>query len=561
MLRKLLPLILSILLLLYSVPALAADYSISQYSMDISVRKDGSADVTETLLYEFDGEYNGILSLFDTDGTGMPEDFRMTIDGELLSPVSEMKYEQNTYTFIPDGNLIEVRSYSPGSDDTRLVTYEYRMPALALRYEDTGMILRSFIGENNSVSLQNAVVRVSFEEEGDFLAFVHGGMSEEDVTIGETFVQFGPKTVSSGSSVEMRILFPAALIADAPLHEGMMLDAALDEEARIAEEAEQRSRLIEKAKYIFSIAYSLFFFLAWLVMVRLYGLKHSGRNDAEPARLTAWPAAFASAALNDEPDTDALSGTLVELMQMGRVSMTTEEDDLRFTLTDNAPDGLWPHQLSLIKWLFRDSNFFLLSTLNAGSDYERAQAFEQGYTACCAQVTQDMRDHHLKYRNDGLRITTNSLIVLLGTLGAGFIMLAGETNILLGCAIAGLLFFLLYLMSRIRTLTDEGERLRRDAEALVNAPAGSKQPLSLLPFCTALGMTEPLIETVPSQSSAEAPSFLAPGWQQRLHLLGSSLRESHFHNASIPDPSDSSSASSSASSSGSNGSSGGHGAW
>ncbi len=541
------------------------EYSIENYSMDVFVQPDGSAQITERLLYDFDGEYNGILSQFDTDGIDGIEDFHVFIDEEKMTLVDEMTYISNTYTVTEDGSLAEIRIYSPGEDDVRVVSYEYTMLGLANRYEDTGMILRKFIGENNDVALKNAVVTVYFPEQGDIQAFVHGSMDERHILIREDSVRFGPETIHSGNSVEMRLLFPAEWISDAPLSEGLMLDAALAEEERLVREAAALAVRLRNAKYIFTAAYSLVFFLIWLALTKKYGLKNRLHDTPDPGRLTNYPAAFATVAADDAPDTDALSGTLMELTGKGILRMESQGDDLLFVKQTDDQTGLYPHQKKLIDWLFAAGDALFLSSLNAGDDYRRAQTFETGYGAYCAQVTADMIENKLKYRNSGLIITVNALIILLGLAGAGGILLTGGSEMFLGFIVAAMLCFLLYLMNRIRRLTNEGERLQIDADALRQTDlSASCDLLHFLPYYTALGMTEPLVTAIDAMNADDTatddsiPVFLYAGWHHSLRTLSASMRETHQHNASIPDPDASSSSHSGGSS---NGGGGGHGAW
>lgn len=567
MFKRKLALILALLSLFCLSAAASADveYSIINYAMDVALLPDGSATVTEHLVYQFDGEYNGIMSLFDTDGVDGVEDFCVFADGEPVLPVDEMTYEPNTYTASTDGNLTEIRVYSPGRDDTRYFSYEYRLLGLAGRYEDAGMILRKFIGENSAVSLQNATVTVRFPESGEVRAFVHGGMDESQISFTGDSVVFGPQTISSGTSVEMRLLFPAEWIPDAPLREGDILQEALAEEQKIAEEAAQRAAFVRAAKCVFAAAYALIFFLVWLLLVRRYSLKGRLSDAPDPRRLPNWPAAFATLAVEDAADTDALSGTLVELVAQGVIRMESADGDIRFTLLNRSAGNLWPHQQKVVSWLFAGRDSFSMSALNAGDSYDLAHAFEQGYNAYCNQVAEDMAARSLRYKNDGVRICINAFIIILGTLGVGFTLLAGQANVPLGVAVALLLFFFLFLMSRVRSLTDEGERLQADALALKAAePAQGDELTRLLPWYVALGMTEPLVTRMEllkaSQDGAYescTPPYLYLGWHYGFHSLSSSMRTTHHHNASIPDPNVSSS---SHSGGGSNGG-GGHGAW
>ena len=563
MLRKLHLLIVCFMLLCSASASADVDYSIENYALSIDIQPDGSAFVTETLLYDFDGEYNGILSLFDPSGLDGIGNFRITIDSEEMTPVDEMTYIENTYTLSERNNLLEIRVYSPGDGDQRAVTYEYVMQGLARRYADTGMIHRRLIGENSAVTLQNAVVTLNFPGNGEMEAYVHGGMDASCIHTASSRIAFGPKNIRSGDWVEMRILFPGEWLSDAALIDEAMYDTAVQEEARIAEEERQCALRTEHAKYIFTAVYLLVFFAAWALMAKKYGLKGRLHEAADPRRIFSYPAAFLTAACEDEADTDALTGTLMELVADGSVLMQPEGEGLRFTRVNPDMTDYFPHQKVLMDWLFDGRDFFLLSDLNAGSDYERAQQFETGYSRYISQVSQDMLNAGLRYKNDGLRIALNAFVIILGAMGTGGVLLAGEPNLLLGLIIGGTLFLLICLMSRVRRLTDEGERLLADIEAFKAVPIPSDAALAEAVACyAALGMTEPLIKAMEfsgaDSSVDDMPLWMYTGWYYSLHTLHSSMRDTHHHNASIPDPNDSSSHGSGGSVGGGGG---GHGAW
>ncbi len=530
-------------------------YKITNYAMEVDVQTDGSALITETLIYEFDGEYNGILSQFDTDGVQGIEDFTVYADGEIVLPVEVMDYEYNTYTLSSEGDIHEVRVYSPGEDDVRVFEYEYTLMGLAHRYEDAGMILRKFIGEENAVPLQNASIVVRFPEEGTIQTFVHGGMSEYQIE--KDCVVFGPERVYSGDYVEVRLLFPAEWIADAPAEDGSIIDIALAEEQRLLEEAAALSQRIYLTKYAYLAVYAVVMIACLLLMARKYGVKRTLHCTSDPARVAGWPAAFMTDLMEDAPDADALSGTLVELTMLGRVQLEPEGDDLRFTLLDARTDDLYPHQAQMVNWLFAAAPTFLLKDLNAGNDYDRAQLFERGYSAYCAAVTKDVIAQDLRYPNSGLRIALNAAILLFGCIGAAFALVADQPLMPVGLMLIALTALFMLLASRIRSLTSAGESLKRDIQALKEL--GCTGDLNrFLPYYTALGMTEPLVEAAPSLAADDTPVWLFAGWQYQLHHMRSTMHDTHTHNASIPDPNASSSSSGGG---GSNGGGGGHGAW
>ena len=91
--------LLVMVLMLLPLGALAADYTIAAYSMDVAIEGDGSARVAERLTYEFDGSYNGILSSIDVGDVEALEDLKLYVDGgTLLRQVDEMQMEPFTYT-------------------------------------------------------------------------------------------------------------------------------------------------------------------------------------------------------------------------------------------------------------------------------------------------------------------------------------------------------------------------------------------------------------------------------------------------------------------------------
>lgn len=47
----------------WNVKTVKADYEISQFRMQINVNKDGSANINQSVLYDFDDDYHGVYFL------------------------------------------------------------------------------------------------------------------------------------------------------------------------------------------------------------------------------------------------------------------------------------------------------------------------------------------------------------------------------------------------------------------------------------------------------------------------------------------------------------------
>ncbi len=557
MFRKIQILWITALLIFICQPAAlaASDYTVTNYSVYMDIQTDGSAYVTETLSYAFDGDYSNITYQVDAAEGSRIVDLNVYLDGAAITRSDTPTYIENSYTVTESENSTHVQIYSPGNNDTRLVTYEYHLTEFAERYADTGMIHYAFISEDHKVHLQNAILTVHFQGASgnleNIVAFARGGMDVADIKVHDNVIEFGSAALFPDDYVEVRLLFPAEYVDSAPLIDQAVRQAILEEEQRLDAESARRAFVLRVAKQVYFVAYTLIFFIVWLCFVRRYRMKGALKETPDPQRVLNFPAAFAAAVVQDEPDCNAAAGTLLELIQLGhiRIAAGADKKELYFTLLDSSRESLYPHQLKLIEWLFDDRDSFMLSDLSA-ANYDQAQLFERGLAAYCEQVVADMHDRKLKHHNDLSCILVSTLIIIFGILGCGGMLLASQSDVVLGSIMICIMFCLIHLMNRIRRLTDAGERLLSDARALLNheIPSGDDM-LPFLPYYTALGMTESLIHAVEScrlnNQICHEPDYLFIGWHHALRALSTALRSAHQHNASMPrsdgefsDPSD-----------------------
>ena len=198
--RKFMVLLVMVLMLLPPY-ALAADYTIAAYSMDVAIEDDGSARVAERLTYEFDGSYNGILSSIDVGDVEALEGLKLYVDGgTLLRQVDQMQMEPFTYTAQREGDLLNIRAYAPGDGGARFFEYEYTLRGLAQRYQDAARLNYKLIGIANAVTLRDATITVTFPNAPtDY--FVHGAMDETHLSLEGSVLTAGPRDVYPGEYV------------------------------------------------------------------------------------------------------------------------------------------------------------------------------------------------------------------------------------------------------------------------------------------------------------------------------------------------------------------------
>ena len=512
--RQLLPFL--ILLLLPCVSASAeTSCQITNYSMSVNILSDGDAQICEMLVYDFDGSYDSIPAFFPAERMENAENMSIFIDGQALNLSTEC-------TLIQEDGFLHLNLSASGRSDTRLVTFEYRLSDIAQRYEDTGVIEHRLIPSARPLTLRNASVTVRFEngmKPSSVQAFVHGGMDSSLLSVSADGVRAGTADVYADDFVELHILFPAELIGDASIREGQILAAHLEAERQLNAEEIHRLSLIRTIKYTFSAVYCTVFLLIYLLMAKKYKLKRRTSRSGNASRLSCVPAAFAHAVLNEAPDTDALCGTLCELIKKGTIKDRLHEDEPCLERISSEQLELYPHQSKLLDRLFASSDVLLIFQMHAQGNQERAAEWEACYTEYCSQVTQDMYAFGLTHQNEGLLVAFNALAVLCGVAGAGYILLAGESIPLLGIFMLLMIFFLLRLTDRVCRLTDKGEALERDAVAF-REQGFTEEHSDLLPHAASLALIK--------ESERSNPQY------EHIEHLRIALRDAHNHNASLP---------------------------
>ncbi len=580
--RKILAVLLLALLAL-SPGALAADYTISAYSMDVSIEADGSGRIAERLTYVFDGSYNGILSTLDVSDVEGWGDFSLYVDGDtLLTRVDSMDMVPNTYTLTEDGGMLEVKAYAPGSGGRREFRYEYTLRGLAQRYRDAARLNYRLIGLNNAVTLQNATLSVAFPEAPEHW-FVHGAMDEGDLALAGSVLTAGPRDVAPGQYAEIDALFPASALYAAPLIDRDITDEALETEARLAEERaeaeEAQARMEHAARYGLMGAFAAIF-IGMALLFRSFFARFGFRRAVQPSEdtgaLDGLDAAVAGLLVRNTADESAFSATLLELTQMGVLSMAGEahpvsgEKGTKFTvLRRDAP--MSGQQQALFSWLFGRRDFLWIEDLDAGESESAARDFASEYAAWQKAVQRQAIDQGLYQGNGGkkaLGVTLTAVLGIIVSVAAFALEMAWQ-----GAAGLFLTAVLCAGFASLRPLTDRGEEkvaavrgfCEKYGEKLTELPADA---LKNLPILVALGYVEPLTQYLERRAGEPdygyggmLPVWWYAGWYYDMGRTRHAFRDVRRHNASVVAKSSSSSGGGFSGSSGGGGGGGGHGAW
>lgn len=240
------------------------DYQIKQNDIYVEINRDGSADVTQQVRYQFTGNYHGVFIVQDTKGLGKINQIQVAKDNfpishllkrpelyftqaenvgqsdQILSLNDYLKY--NDVFFQPNTNAdgekaqgdYRIVSSVPDKAKAQVITYHYHLSAVAKRYLDTGEINWKIIGRSWERKLQQ--VRITIEipaAKGKQSLWVHGAKYEHRVWDKHT-ATIRLTAADVDQYLEIHLLFPKQAIDKAPLHASKQLAIAQKQEQKIA---------------------------------------------------------------------------------------------------------------------------------------------------------------------------------------------------------------------------------------------------------------------------------------------------------------------------------------
>jgi uncharacterized membrane protein len=126
---------LAVLLLLFSLPALARSYRVTKFESTIHVEGDGSANIHEQITFAFSGSYQGIYRTIPVDYPGTAgSNYTLFIKVEQVTDEnsSKLKYEKST-----SNGTLKLKIYVPGAVNAeRTINIEYSSPNATRFFND-----------------------------------------------------------------------------------------------------------------------------------------------------------------------------------------------------------------------------------------------------------------------------------------------------------------------------------------------------------------------------------------------------------------------------------------
>jgi uncharacterized membrane protein len=206
-------LLMLVLLLVFSLPALARSYRVSNFNSNIHVEEDGSAHVQEQITFVFSGVYQGIYRDIPVDYPGRGgSNYTLFVKVDSVTDESggKLKYEKKT-----NGGFLHLKVFVPGaSDATQTVNIEYSVANGTRFFEDHDEFYWNVTGNDWPVPIGHASAIIYFPAdatdklraqsfEGVFGNTEHGSSSVEGPSA--SFENARPLPMRSGLTADVYI--------------------------------------------------------------------------------------------------------------------------------------------------------------------------------------------------------------------------------------------------------------------------------------------------------------------------------------------------------------------
>ncbi len=466
-------------------PAAAKDFSITGIDVQAQVMPNGDVRITDTRTLDFSGTYHFVywdLSESGADaikvlGASGPADgdsaTTVPYDSSPYGIVGMSSSERQTYATSESGGVVTVQLNFGVTDATASFTVRYVAKGAAKKFTDTAQLYWQFIGSDTAVESRNVAVTVHLPAgvaKDRVRAWAHGPLwgtvtIEPDANVVMKVDPLPPQT-----SLEGRILFPAAALSKAPQQPGAKLAEALAEEKAWADQA-NRTRWWARVKVIFWGVVGIGVPVAALVLIVIlyvrFGREPKTQFNAQYLRdfpEPDLPPALAALIWNmGSVGSGEVTSTLLDLANRKVIDLervVVQEDGLfgdkekvtyQLTLHDERVGELLDYEQQLCEFLFHQmakSNELVLSELKDIAKTHRA-SFAKGFQTWKNRVEKEGEARgYLDAQADRMAFTAAAFAFIAIVAGVAAAVFGRSLLFLAGAAVGIVLIFVARTIKR-----------------------------------------------------------------------------------------------------------------
>ncbi|MBC6167002.1 DUF2207 domain-containing protein [Listeria booriae] len=265
-----------LLVLPHSIVSAERSFTIPNYENTVKIQPDGTARITEKVIYDFDGSFNG--ATMDIDTAGLPDitDLRVSVDG--VPYVSAKTNQTGTFTSHYVDNTLKIRVFSPTETAKKEFTYMYTLKNAIINYNDTAEFNRKLVGMNWQVDLDHVAISIILPkatQDGELQAWAHGPLNGDVSLHDNQTVKLDVDNVKAGQFVEAHVIFPTNIVAVNQNIQAVDKKASIEaQEAKLADQANFKRTLSKTIFY----GGGLLLLLLSLVTVSIVHLKYTKKK-------------------------------------------------------------------------------------------------------------------------------------------------------------------------------------------------------------------------------------------------------------------------------------------
>ena len=188
--KKIITVIVMLLLIIpcYNVSASTGTYSIDELYVDATINKDGSIDVVERSIYNFNGSFNGItrdLKLSSDSSYDINEVKVVDSNGKEYIATNSPLEEDNNYQIIKDSNKEQIKLFSKSSKEPKTFIIKYRINNALKTYEGNDVLNWDFYTVENVSKISKGALTLGLNnqslspENSSYKIFMDGDWSTE----------------------------------------------------------------------------------------------------------------------------------------------------------------------------------------------------------------------------------------------------------------------------------------------------------------------------------------------------------------------------------------------
>ena len=274
-----------IIILFYTVKS-EATFKITNFTINCIVEENGDMEIEENIQYYTNENKNGLIRNIDTQNksnTKNSADKNIILEGVFADGEEYRKATTATigasgvYTFNKSGTKYEIKVFSPFINETKTITYKYKLKNVAVKYKDIAELYWNFIGPEWDCKIENVKINIVLPEEAENgTIYVYGhGADNGTFTKTRNYIMLQASDLKAYQALDARILFPTSAISQSTkVVNKNVLNKYIDQEEGITKKREQARVIFGLSANEIAVGVSAIILIAGIYLYFKYDKEH-----------------------------------------------------------------------------------------------------------------------------------------------------------------------------------------------------------------------------------------------------------------------------------------------